>query len=45
MTDWAAEATQNTKEYWGYNTGENWSHSDNSGIIDGSKNILSSPCA
>lgn len=45
MTDWASEATQNTKEYWGVNTGENWSHSDNSGIIDGSKNILSSPCS
>lgn len=44
FTDWAADVTQKTKDYWGFNTGDNWSHASNGGVISGS-NILTQPCS
>lgn len=38
------EADQHTKDYWGTNTGAPWYSPETHGLIDGRKNILTTPC-
>lgn len=38
------EATEETKQYWGSNTGAPWHNPQSHGLIDGRKNMLSTPC-
>ena len=44
MTDWASNATQETKDYWGYNPGTPWDNLQSGGMIDGKRNLLMAPC-
>lgn len=44
MTDFAKNASQDSKEYWGVNTGQPWTQGKSKGII-GSNNVLQQPCS
>lgn len=43
MFDFAQNATQDSRDFWGSNTGEHWRHSQTSGLLN-SNNIFQFPC-
>lgn len=44
--DWGADTIQETKDYFGSNTGEPWETNNGTrGMISGKKNVMSSPCS
>lgn len=44
MTDFASNATDETKAYWGYNTGTPWDNLQSEGLINGKENLMMYPC-
>ena len=45
MTDFAANASAETKAYWGSNPGAPWIANHSHGLVNGNTNILSMPCS
>lgn len=44
MYEFEESATQEDKNFFGYNPGEPWKHANSSGILSGNGNVLTSPC-
>lgn len=44
MFDFVEGTSQTTKDYFGFNTGEPWDKPKSSGMLDGTKGMMSYPC-